>query len=419
MHSSRRSCYGRAAVSWVPWLAVVLLAIFSLVQLRGRGKTDAPAAPPVESAAHAAAPAAAGTSTPATAEADLANALVLDEEFMDASQGLRKTREALEAEQRVLAQVRQENLRLAVERDAWRAAAEAAAQETPAADALPGAAIEATPAPSGELAQTQARVRELEAQLAEASGPVWKDLLSKDGKAKDAARTALRDDEAERAALREALGARDAAARSAARALFLGEDAPKDLVGAALSAAARAGDTSLLDALGADRALEPSAFHGLQGEEPATSTFLAWVAGRSATLTSEARERICKAIADAPRTWEGPAFDASDDRWPVELWLRVLARLDPAAALAAIATPLGPESPVQAVEVLARLADQPMPAGSGPLALQAMLHSDLAIRRAAAVVGRRVFGASFDIDPAADAATREKAVARLREGAPR
>ena len=97
MHSSRRSCSGRAAVSWVPWLAVVLLAIFSLVQLRGRGKTDAPAAPPVESAARSAAPAAAGTSTPATAEVDLAHALVLDEEFMAASQGLRKTREALEA----------------------------------------------------------------------------------------------------------------------------------------------------------------------------------------------------------------------------------------------------------------------------------------------------------------------------------
>ena len=415
MHSSRRSCSGRAAVSWVPWLAVVLLAVFSLVQLRGRGKTDAPAAPPVESAAHSAAPAAAGTSTPATAEADLAHALVLDEEFMAASQGLRKTREALEAEQRALAQARQENLRLAVERDAWRAAAEAAAQETPATDSLPGAAIEATPAPSGELAETQARVRELEAQLAEASGPVWKDLLSKDGKAKEAARTALREDESEMTALAHAVISGDVESRRAARVLFEGDNPPRKAAGRFVRAAAAEGDIGLLDAMGLEAVLDPMACLAVGGSEPATSNLLSWVAGRAATLSDEGRQRAKKALGQG-FIWSGPwmGFGGPDD-----LLIRLQARLDARAALGDHPAPFDANTSVAVVEALARQPDAQLPEGSGELALRALLVDDLGIRRAAAVVGRRAYGASFDVDPAADAATREKAVARLRDGASR
>ncbi|MCA9317070.1 MAG: hypothetical protein KDB73_16400, partial [Planctomycetes bacterium] len=257
-----------------------------------------------------------------------------------------------------------------------------------------------------------ARVRELEAQLAEASGPVWKDLLAKDGKAKDAARTALREDEAERAALRDALLADDAMARRAARALFEGDDAPSELAGPALHAAVVGGDTGLLDAIGIDAALEPMTFLQVGGEEPATSTLLAWVAGRAATLTDEERTKAVKSVSGSA-SYDGP--------WAGSAWfhLRLLARLDAAAALATSPAPYDANTPIELIEAIARQGEGALPPGSGELALRALLVDDLAMRRAAAVVGRRAFGASFDVDPAADAATREKAVARLREGASR
>lgn len=299
MQSRRRSCSGRAAVTWVPWLAVTLLAVFSLVQLRGRGRAEAPPAVHGESGAKAAAPivsVAPGTQAtdPGT---DFAHALALDEEVLAASQDLRKTREALEGEQRALAAARAENLRLAVARDAWRAAAEAAAKEAPADDTLPGEASAGPAADAGALAKAEARVRELEAELAKAGGPAWKDLLAKDAQAKEAGRAALTEHEEERSVFREALGSGDATARRAARVLFECEEAPVELVGPALQAAAAAGDTGLLDAIGIDAALQPMAFLHVGGEEPATSTLLAWLAGRSATLTDEERAKARTSVA--------------------------------------------------------------------------------------------------------------------------
>ncbi len=416
---SPRPASGRATFGWVPWIAVALLAAFSLTQLGSRASTRSdgsearPTDPPI---------------VPSTPPAPPLDRLVaFDDEVLAAFEAARQSDEALVVERRSLAVAREAVRRLEIERDALRAAAAAAAADV-------AAASRHEPIESPALSAARARIEALEAALASAGASRWRDVNDADPATREAAIAALVEggpDEARliadlkpstfaRSARFEGgpdearfiadLGSDNREARRAARALLLAvpETPRRGLAAAALAAASRWADSALFDAIGPRRAFQAVA-RDIPGEVAGGSgPLLAWTAGRAPAWTSEERTAAVETLLAA----------TSDDRTAALAW-RLLARIEPARVLAAQPGPYDGTTPAAIVEALARLDALNLPAGTEAVAARAFLASDPALRRAAAVVLRRVAGERFDGDPAASAAAREAAVLRLGAPVPR